>query len=337
MCVLCVCLCYMMCVCVYVCIEVRGSRISEGALHLRSGQPLPSGGSGSTQYQPQSLSSGTEIPVFARRSGPFSAERAHLVRIRGDSGHRVGEQSSAAKSPRRSLPGNAHRDGPGSTGSGKGAPRNGRFASASSLASSSSSTSHLCRSSSAAASSTACSSGRSHQAAAPPDEAVILLHLPPPLVGVSMVMERERQQNDRLVNGYWAKGCFWWAAPVTGHVWSCAVGTQGAVCFTLSRSFLRRASCSRQTPGVSAMNRQAKCQAVALFAWRAHAHVLKPHSCPTPKQHSADLMLVLPLELRQQRRALERGLALGAQALQVHAGLAVGETVILMTPPLHPY
>ena len=33
------------------------------------------------------------------------------------------------------------------------------------------------------------------------DEAVILLHPPLPLVGVSIVMERERQQNDRLVNG----------------------------------------------------------------------------------------------------------------------------------------
>ena len=31
---------------------------------------------------------------------------------------------------------------------------------------------------------------------------VILLHPPLPLVGVSIVMERERQQNDSLVNGY---------------------------------------------------------------------------------------------------------------------------------------
>ena len=33
------------------------------------------------------------------------------------------------------------------------------------------------------------------------DETVILLHPPLPLVGVSTVMERERQQNDSLVNG----------------------------------------------------------------------------------------------------------------------------------------
>ena len=33
-------------------------------------------------------------------------------------------------------------------------------------------------------------------------EAVILLHDPPSLVGVSIVMERERQQNESLVNGY---------------------------------------------------------------------------------------------------------------------------------------
>ena len=35
-----------------------------------------------------------------------------------------------------------------------------------------------------------------------PDETVILLHPPLPLVGESIVMERERQQNDSLVNGY---------------------------------------------------------------------------------------------------------------------------------------
>ena len=34
------------------------------------------------------------------------------------------------------------------------------------------------------------------------DETVILLHPALPLVGVSIVMERERQQNDSLVNGY---------------------------------------------------------------------------------------------------------------------------------------
>ena len=34
-----------------------------------------------------------------------------------------------------------------------------------------------------------------------PDETVILLHPPIPSVGVSIVMERERQQNDSLVNG----------------------------------------------------------------------------------------------------------------------------------------
>ena len=33
------------------------------------------------------------------------------------------------------------------------------------------------------------------------DETVILLHPPLPLVGVPIVMERERQQNDSLVNG----------------------------------------------------------------------------------------------------------------------------------------
>ena len=33
-------------------------------------------------------------------------------------------------------------------------------------------------------------------------ETVILLHPPLPLVGVSIVMERERQQNDSLANGY---------------------------------------------------------------------------------------------------------------------------------------
>ena len=32
-------------------------------------------------------------------------------------------------------------------------------------------------------------------------ETVVLLHPPLPLVGVSMAMERERQQNDSLVNG----------------------------------------------------------------------------------------------------------------------------------------
>ena len=34
-----------------------------------------------------------------------------------------------------------------------------------------------------------------------PDETVILLHPPLPLVGVSIVMKRERQQNDSLGNG----------------------------------------------------------------------------------------------------------------------------------------
>ena len=34
------------------------------------------------------------------------------------------------------------------------------------------------------------------------DETVILLHASLPLAGVSIVMERERQQNDSLVNGY---------------------------------------------------------------------------------------------------------------------------------------
>ena len=33
------------------------------------------------------------------------------------------------------------------------------------------------------------------------DETVILLHPPVPLVGVSIVMGRERQQTDSLVNG----------------------------------------------------------------------------------------------------------------------------------------
>ena len=33
------------------------------------------------------------------------------------------------------------------------------------------------------------------------DETVILLHPPLPLAGVSIVMEKERQQNDSLVNG----------------------------------------------------------------------------------------------------------------------------------------
>ena len=33
------------------------------------------------------------------------------------------------------------------------------------------------------------------------DETVILLHPPLPLVDVSIAMERERQQNDSLVNG----------------------------------------------------------------------------------------------------------------------------------------
>ena len=33
------------------------------------------------------------------------------------------------------------------------------------------------------------------------DEAAILLHPPPPVVGVSIAMGRERQQNDSLVNG----------------------------------------------------------------------------------------------------------------------------------------
>ena len=34
------------------------------------------------------------------------------------------------------------------------------------------------------------------------DETVIMLHLPLSLVGVSVAMERERQQNDSLANGY---------------------------------------------------------------------------------------------------------------------------------------
>ena len=34
------------------------------------------------------------------------------------------------------------------------------------------------------------------------DETVILLHHPLPLAGVSIVMERERQQNGSLVRGY---------------------------------------------------------------------------------------------------------------------------------------
>ena len=34
------------------------------------------------------------------------------------------------------------------------------------------------------------------------DETVILLHPPLPVAGVSIVMERERQQNDSLVDGY---------------------------------------------------------------------------------------------------------------------------------------
>ena len=45
---------------------------------------------------------------------------------------------------------------------------------------------------------------RDHQGGEPGiavDETVILLHPPLPLVGVSIVMERERQQNDSLVNG----------------------------------------------------------------------------------------------------------------------------------------
>ena len=37
---------------------------------------------------------------------------------------------------------------------------------------------------------------------APSGETVILLHPPPPSVGVSIAMERERQQSDRLANGY---------------------------------------------------------------------------------------------------------------------------------------
>ena len=38
--------------------------------------------------------------------------------------------------------------------------------------------------------------------AAPDESFVILLHPPLPLLGVSMLMERERQQNESLVNGY---------------------------------------------------------------------------------------------------------------------------------------
>ena len=47
------------------------------------------------------------------------------------------------------------------------------------------------------------------------DETVILLHPPLPLVGVSIVMERERQQNDRtLANGYSRRGRGDWARRV---------------------------------------------------------------------------------------------------------------------------
>ena len=46
------------------------------------------------------------------------------------------------------------------------------------------------------------------------DETVILLHLPPPLVGVSIVMERERQQNDSLINGYFKVGLQLWRREV---------------------------------------------------------------------------------------------------------------------------
>ena len=45
------------------------------------------------------------------------------------------------------------------------------------------------------------------KAATAPDETVILLHPPLPLVGVSIVMERERQQNDSLVNVQAATAC----------------------------------------------------------------------------------------------------------------------------------
>ena len=43
--------------------------------------------------------------------------------------------------------------------------------------------------------------GGSNMVLPAPDETAILLHPPLPLVGVSTVMERERQQNDSLVNG----------------------------------------------------------------------------------------------------------------------------------------
>ena len=42
---------------------------------------------------------------------------------------------------------------------------------------------------------------RALEAAVAVGETVILLHPPPPLVGVSVAMERERQQNDSLADG----------------------------------------------------------------------------------------------------------------------------------------
>ena len=51
-----------------------------------------------------------------------------------------------------------------------------------------------------------------------PDETVILLHPPLPLVGESIVMKRERQQNDSLVNGYCSsKRIFKQSPPVNPH------------------------------------------------------------------------------------------------------------------------
>ena len=44
--------------------------------------------------------------------------------------------------------------------------------------------------------------GRVRRRSLAADEAVILLHPPLPLVGLSIVMDRERPQNDSLVNGY---------------------------------------------------------------------------------------------------------------------------------------
>ena len=88
-------------------------------------------------------------------------------------------------------------------------------------------------------------------------ETVILLHPPPPLVGVSIRMERERQQNGSLVNGYDAHEAFVLAAAAvpSDAVLMCRItkvdpliGTMSTTCLSCHLSTLANSdTCPRPT------------------------------------------------------------------------------------------